>query len=62
MLQRTGNAQSQRDQEQDTPQGIKARIAKLRWAGMDRDAEELCHRLEDMAPEDCVPPGPAETD
>jgi len=43
-------------------QGLKGLIAKLRWAGLDKDAEKLCHELETVAPEDCVPPGPVETD
>ena len=41
---------------------LKGLIAKLRWAGMDQDAEKLCHELECKAPADCVPPGPLETD
>jgi hypothetical protein len=46
----------------DRLQGLKGLIAKLRWAGMDQDAEKLCHELETVAPADCVPPGPVETD
>lgn len=42
--------------------GLKGLIAKLRWVGMDKDAEKLCHELERKAPADCVPPWPLETD
>lgn len=42
--------------------GLKGLIAKLRWAGMDHDAEKLCQELELRAPADCVIPGPLETD
>ena len=45
-----------------TPQDLKTLILKLRWAGLDQDADRLCHELETIAPEDCVPVAPAETD
>jgi hypothetical protein len=41
---------------------LKGLIAKLRWVGLDKDAEKLCRELECKAPADCVPPGPLETD
>jgi hypothetical protein len=59
MLQSSGG---ERKQAADKPEDLKGLIAKLRWAGMDQDAEKLCHELETMAPADCVPPGPMETD
>jgi hypothetical protein len=62
MLQIAGKERNQTAKQPVTPQGLKRLIVKLRWAGMDKDAEELCHVLEGIAPEDCVPPGPAETD
>ena len=62
MLQSTGAARKQTAKKPETLQGLKGLIAKLRWAGMDQDAEKLCHELETVAPEDCVPPGPLETD
>ncbi|MDR3526756.1 MAG: hypothetical protein P4L57_05710 [Rhizomicrobium sp.] len=42
--------------------GLKGLIAKLRWAGMDHDAEKLCQELGSLAPAACVAPGPTETD
>ena len=62
MLQTSGAERKQTADNPETLQGLKGLIAKLRWAGMDRDVEKLCHELETMAPEDCVPPGPVETD
>ena len=55
-------ADAARNQTADQPvahQGLKKLILKLRWAGLDQDAENLCHKL---APQYCVPPEPAETD
>lgn len=62
MLQPTGRERKQAVEATKNPQGLKGLIAKLRWAGMDKDAEKLCHELESVAPADCVPPGPLETD
>ncbi|MDE2492743.1 MAG: hypothetical protein KGL97_02455 [Alphaproteobacteria bacterium] len=62
MLQIAGKAQKQTAEQQVTPQGLKKLIVKLRWAGLDREAEELCDVLEGIAPEDCLPVGPTETD
>jgi hypothetical protein len=62
MLQASGTERKQTAVKPETPQGLKGLIAKLRWAGMDKDAEKLCHELETVAPADCVPPGPVETD
>ncbi len=42
--------------------GLKELIAKLRWAGMDSDADKLCHELEARDPSDCLVPVPLETD
>ena len=58
---------SEQERKQDVLQaedveGLKGLIAKLRWAGMDKDADKLCHELESRAPADCVVPGPLETD
>jgi hypothetical protein len=60
MLQRTGSIRQQN--QQDTPQGLKKLLVKRRWAGMEQDAEELRHKLEDIAPEECIAMGPVETD
>ena len=62
MLQFTGAQRNQTAKQPVTPQGIKTLILKLRWAGLDQDADELCHVLEHLAPEDCIPLGPTETD
>ena len=62
MLPVSGAERKQTSGKPETPQGLKGLIAKLRWAGMDKDAEKLCHELETVAPDDCVPPGPVETD
>ena len=62
MLQPSGKSRKQTADKPENLQGLKGRIAKLRWAGMEQDAEKLCHELEVVAPEDCVPPGPMETD
>jgi hypothetical protein len=62
MLQASRAARNQTPERSQNLQGLKGLIAKLRWAGMDQDAEKLCHELETVAPEDCVPPGPLETD
>lgn len=54
-----------RQQNADLPEDVEALkglIAKLRWAGMDMDADRLCHELEARAPADCVVLGPHETD
>jgi hypothetical protein len=37
-------------------------ILKLRWMGNDTEADQLCHRLDSIAHEECVPTGPGETD
>ena len=60
MLQQPGNIQQQNEQE--TSQGLKRLLVKLRWAGMEKDAEDLRHKLENISPEDCIAVGPAETD
>jgi len=62
MLQPSDDERKQTAKQADTSEGLKGLIAKLRWAGMDQDAEKLCHELETLAPADCVPPGPVETD
>jgi hypothetical protein len=62
MLQAPDEERQQTAKQPVTLQGLKGLIAKLRWAGMDQDAEKLCHELETVAPADCVPPGPVETD
>jgi hypothetical protein len=62
MLQLSRAEGKQTARKPETLQGLKGLIAKLRWAGMDTDAEKLCHELENVAPADCVPPGPIETD
>jgi hypothetical protein len=62
MLQITGAQRNQTAKQPVTPQGLKTLILKLRWAGLDQDADELCHELEHIAPEDCIPLAPAETD
>ena len=62
MLQITGAQRKQTANQPVTPQGLKTLILKLRWAGLDQDADKLCHELEHIAPEDCIPLGPAETD
>ena len=62
MLQITGAARNQTAEQTVTPQALKTLILKLRWAGLDQDADKLCHELEHIAPEDCIPLGPAETD
>jgi hypothetical protein len=62
MLQEAGAVRKQAAKRPDTLQGLKGLIAKLRWAGMDQDADKLCHQLEAVAPAECVPPGPIETD
>jgi hypothetical protein len=62
MLQITGTARNQTANQPVTPQALKTLILKLRWAGLDQDADKLCHELEHIAPEDCVLLGPAETD
>lgn len=62
MLQRSGQARKQSACSHEELDGLKGLIAKLRWAGMDQDAEKLCHELETRAPDECVPVGPMETD
>jgi hypothetical protein len=62
MLQASGEERKQTAKKPETRDGLKGLIAKLRWAGMDQDAEKLCHELETVAPADCVPPCPMETD
>ena len=62
MLQSAGVARNQTAEKPKSTQEIKTLIQKLRWAGFDQEADKLCHELEHIAPEDCIPPGPAETD
>ena len=62
MLLGSGQERNQNADKPDDLEGLKGLIAKLRWAGLDKDAEKLCHELEIRAPADCVPPGPLETD
>lgn len=62
MLQAPGEERNQSATRPEDLIGLKGLIAKLRWAGMDQDAEKLCHELEAKAPADCVVPGPLETD
>jgi hypothetical protein len=62
MLQGPGKERNQNATRPEDLEGLKGLIAKLRWAGMDQDAEKLCHELECKAPADCVAPGPLETD
>jgi hypothetical protein len=66
MLQESGQERKQNATQPENLaadlEGLKGLIAKLRWAGMDNDADKLCHELEARAPADCVAPGPVETD
>lgn len=62
MLQGSGQERQLNAKVPEDLEGLKGLIAKLRWAGMDQDAEKLCHELEARAPADCVVPGPVETD
>jgi hypothetical protein len=62
MLQGSGGERNQNAQKPEDLDGLKGLIAKLRWAGMDKDADKLCRELETRAPADCVCPGPLETD
>ena len=62
MFQSAGDVGNQTANQAISLQGLKQLILKLRWAGMDQEADRLCHVLEGMAPEDCVPQEPAETD
>jgi hypothetical protein len=62
MLQGSGQERKQDAIQPEELEGLKGLIAKLRWAGMDTDADKLCHELESRAPADCVAPGPLETD
>jgi hypothetical protein len=62
MLQPSRDGRKQTADQSAAREGLKNLIAKLRWAGMDQDAEKLCHELETLAPADCVAPGPVETD
>ena len=62
MFQSAGDVGNQTANQPVSLQGLKQLILKLRWAGLDQEADELCHVLEGMAPEDCVPQEPAETD
>ncbi len=62
MLQGSGKERKQSACRPEDLDGLKGLIAKLRWAGMDQDAEKLCHELETRAPAECVPMGPMETD
>lgn len=62
MLQEPGGERNQNVEPAQDLDGLKGLIAKLRWAGMDGDAEKLCQELEQRAPSDCVVPGPVETD
>ncbi len=43
-------------------QDITDLIVKLRWMGMDQDADKLCRLLGDMVPEGCAPICVCETD
>jgi len=62
MFQRSDEERNQNASRPDDIDGLKGLIAKLRWAGLDHDAEKLCQELGSRAPEDCVIPGPVETD
>ncbi len=62
MLQGSGQERKQDVLQADDLEGLKGLIAKLRWAGMDNDADKLCLELESRAPADCLVPGPIETD
>jgi hypothetical protein len=62
MFHGSGDERNQNAVEADDVDGLKGLIAKLRWAGMDHDAEKLCQELGERAPADCVPTGPLETD
>jgi len=62
MLHGSGRERKQNAEQAEDLEGLKARIAKLRWAGLDTDAEKLCRELESRAPTECVVPGPLETD
>ena len=44
------------------PREIRKLILKLRWIGMDGEADRLCHMLARVAPSDCAPMDPRETD
>jgi hypothetical protein len=62
MLQGSGEGRKQNTVSPEDTDGLKELIAKLRWAGMDGEADKLCHELETRAPADCLVPGPLETD
>lgn len=62
MLQGPGKERNQSADQPEDLDGLKGLIAKLRWAGLDQDADKLCHVLEAKAPAECVPMGPLDTD
>jgi hypothetical protein len=53
---------SQNEPEASPCECLRRRIVKLRWMGLDEEADELCRKLENMSPSECAPSGPAETD
>ncbi len=62
MFQGSGQERNQDAVTSEDVDGLKELIAKLRWAGMDHDADKLCRELGSRAPSACVAPGPLETD
>jgi hypothetical protein len=60
MLQQPGSVQQQNPLE--ISQGLKRLLLKLRWAGLDDDAEALIHKLENVAPDEAPVVEPADTD
>lgn len=62
MFQTSDQERNQSAAEANEVDGLKELIAKLRWAGMDRDADKLCQELGTLAPEACVAHEAAETD
>jgi hypothetical protein len=58
----TGSESSQSRLIPADPKAISKLIVKLRWIGLDREAERLSARLAQTAPEQCRMIGPHDTD
>jgi hypothetical protein len=62
MLQAAARILDDAKNQQEICEVLRRRIVKLRWMGLDKEADTLCRRLENVSPEVCMPTAAPETD
>jgi hypothetical protein len=62
MLQAALATSNESDNSAAVCEGMRRLIVKLRWMGLDLEADRICHQLENLSPQDCVQFTPEATD